>query len=236
MPAFFVERMRCVIDKRLEAIVSRVRRGCRLADIGTDHAYLPIYLMQHGICERVIAADINESPLAVATQNINKANLQDKIALRLGSGLSVLLPDEVDDIVIAGMGGELIANLLADAPFIRSSQYRLILQPMSRPEKLREFLLTGGFTIENEEIICQGDKLYNVMQATFVNASAVTDMAQFYIGNLPADTPSIYWDRVCKHLNQCLQGAALRGNTAEQRDWERILEVIESRRERSCGQ
>lgn len=225
-----------MIDKRLEAIASRVRRGCRLADIGTDHAYLPIYLMQRGICERVIAADINESPLAVAAQNINKANLQDKIALRLGSGLSVLAPDEVDDIVIAGMGGELIANLLADAPFIRSSQYRLILQPMSRPEKLREFLLANGFAIENEEIICQGDKLYNVMQATFVNASAVTDMAQFYIGNLPADTPPIYWDRVCKHLNQCLQGAALRGNTAEQRDWERVIKVIENRRERSCGQ
>ena len=225
-----------MIDKRLEAIASRVRRGCRLADIGTDHAYLPIYLMQRGISERVIAADINESPLAVAAQNINKANLQDKIALRLGSGLSVLAPDEVDDIVIAGMGGELIANLLADAPFIRSSQYRLILQPMSRPEKLREFLLANGFAIENEEIICQGDKLYNVMQATFVNASAVTDMAQFYIGNLPADTPSIYWDRVCKHLNQCLQGAALRGNTAEQRDWERVIKVIENRRERSCGQ
>lgn len=236
MPAFFVERMRYVIDKRLEAIASRVRRGCRLADIGTDHAYLPIYLMQRGICERVIAADINESPLAVAAQNINKANLQDKIALRLGSGLSVLAPDEVDDIVIAGMGGELIANLLADAPFIRSSQYRLILQPMSRPEKLREFLLANGFAIENEEIIRQGDKLYNVMQATFVNASAVTDMAQFYIGNLPADTPSIYWDRVCKHLNQCLQGAALCGNTAEQRDWERVIKVIENRRERSCAQ
>ena len=111
-----------MIDKRLEAIASRVRRGCRLADIGTDHAYLPIYLMQRGICERVIAVDINESPLAVAAQNINKANLQDKIALRLGSGLSVLAPDEVDDIVIAGMGGVLFANLLADAPFIRSSQ------------------------------------------------------------------------------------------------------------------
>ncbi len=222
-----------MLDKRLEAIASRVRHGCRLADIGTDHAYLPIYLMQSGICESIIAADINESPLAVAQQNIVKAGLQDKITLRLGSGLSVVKPNEVDDIVIAGMGGELIVSILSDASFIRSSQYRLILQPMSRSEKLREFLLTNGFIIENEEIICQGDKLYNIMQVAYTNAPAVSDAIEFYFGALPDDTPPIYWDRVCKHIRQCLQGAILRGNVVEQRNLKSVLEAVEKRRERS---
>ena len=214
------------MDKRLEAIASRVRRGCRLADIGTDHAYLPIYLVQEAICSKVIAADVNESPLAVAAQNICEKGLQDNIILRLGDGLSVLAPGEVDDIVIAGMGGELIASLIKNAPFVRSPQYRLILQPMSRPETLREYLMTNGFHIEDEEIICQGNKLYIIMQVAFADVAAVTDMAQYYIGKLPQDTPLIYWERVTKHLMQCLQGAKARGNISEQKELERTLEAV----------
>ena len=126
------------INDRLLTAVRFVRNGKRFADIGTDHAYLPIYLINRGIITNAIAADINKGPLDKAHENICKYNLQDNIHTVLCDGLSKIEPDSVDDIAIFGMGGELIVKIIDEASWVKDTDKRLILQPMTHPEKLRD--------------------------------------------------------------------------------------------------
>ena len=137
---------RSELSRRLSAAFELVREGEIVADIGTDHAVLPIHLVRCGLADSAIATDINKKPLMKAAENIDAVGLSDAIELRLGNGLACISPNEVDTIVIAGMGGELIADILAAAPWLRSGSYKLILQPMSRSERLREYLAAQHFT------------------------------------------------------------------------------------------
>ncbi|MBR5135399.1 MAG: SAM-dependent methyltransferase, partial [Clostridia bacterium] len=134
-------------DKRLLCVASMVREKARLADIGTDHAHLPVYLLQQNRIVRAIAADIGEGPADAARRTVQAAGLQDKVTVRVGDGLSVISPEEVTDIVIAGMGGETIVHILKQAPWLKKGQYRLVLQPMSKTVELRAWLYENGFTI-----------------------------------------------------------------------------------------
>ena len=169
------------LDSRLSLCAAFVRPGHRLADIGTDHAYLPAHLVGTGVCPSAIAADIRPGPLSRAAATVERTGLTGRIDLRLGDGLSPVRPEETDDIVIAGMGGETIAAILAAA-----------LQPMSRPEELRRFLLRSGFAIESERIARDGDRLYTVLCAAFSPASAAEQLARpacFYRGGVDAADP-----------------------------------------------
>lgn len=150
-----------MLTPRLNCIIKYV--DCRTAaDVGTDHAYVSVELIRSGRAKRVIASDVREGPLSSAASNIEKYGLSDKIETRLGSGLSVLSPGEADTIIIAGMGGELIEEIIrADEETARSS--RLILQPMNSQYELRKFLLSNSFRILKEDIECEGHRVYNVM-------------------------------------------------------------------------
>ena len=155
--------MNLVLTPRLINVVSCIK-GKKIADIGTDHAYAPLYLVSEGICEKAIASDVKIGPVEIARANIAKYNLSDKIEVRMGSGLSVLSPGETDDIIIAGMGGELIIEIIkADEDVARSS--RLILQPMNSQYELRHFLIENNFEIEFEYISVEGFKVYNLIVA-----------------------------------------------------------------------
>ena len=134
------------LDQRLSAVAALVRLGSRLADIGTDHAYLPVWLVQNGVCPAAIAADLRPGPLEAARRHVAAAGLEDRISLRLGDGLAPVFPGEADDIVIAGMGGETIAAILAAADWLADARLRLVLQPMSRAEETRRWLLKNGFS------------------------------------------------------------------------------------------
>ena len=125
------------INDRLLTAIPFVRQGKRFADIGTDHAYLPIYLMDKGIIASAVAADINQGPLDKAQENILKYGFNDSISTVLCDGLTKIKPDSVDDIAIFGMGGELIVKIIDEASWVKDSDKRLILQPMTHPEKLR---------------------------------------------------------------------------------------------------
>lgn len=153
------------LGKRLIKIADFINSGSRVADIGTDHAVLPIHLIRSGKVEQVIATDINKKPLMKAEENVDAAGLSDYIQLRLGNGLECIAPNEVDTIVIAGMGGELIADILAAAPWLRSENYRLILQPMSRSERLREYLMQNRFTPLFEEAGTDAGRHFTVIVA-----------------------------------------------------------------------
>ena len=136
-----------------------VRKGVVAADIGTDHAYLPSYLVLSGICPRALACDLRKGPLENAAETLERRNIADKITLRLSDGLDELSPGEADDIIMAGMGGILIAKLLERTEWVKNKNIRLILQPMSHAEEVRLFLCNNGFDII-EERTCRDDGAY----------------------------------------------------------------------------
>ena len=155
------------INDRLLTAIPFVRQGKRFADIGTDHAYLPIYLMDKGIIASAVAADINQGPLDKAQENILKYGFNDSISTVLCDGLTKIKPDSVDDIAIFGMGGELIVKIIDEASWVKDSDKRLILQPMTHPEKLREYLTNNGFFIIGETLSFDRGKIYQTICAQY---------------------------------------------------------------------
>ena len=157
------------LSRRLGAAAALVRAGAVVADVGTDHAYLPIALCLSGRATRAVASDVNEGPLARARENIRAWGLEERIETRLADGLDGLADAHPTDILILGMGGELIARILADAPFTRDRSIRLILQPMTHPELVRAYLAENGFTIVEERLIKE-EKIYQILCAEYTGA------------------------------------------------------------------
>ena len=155
------------INDRLQTAIPFVRHGKRFADIGTDHAYLPIYLVKKGVVETSIAADINRGPLDKALENIKKYGFENQIKTVLCDGLGGIDSNSVDDIAIFGMGGELIVMIIDDAQWLKSPQKRLILQPMTHPEKLREYLAANGYKIVGETLSLDRGKIYQTICAEY---------------------------------------------------------------------
>ena len=162
--------MQTNISKRLNAAASFVREGSYIADIGTDHAYLPIYLAKTGKIRGGVASDINEGPYLCAKKNIAAEGLSRILTAYHTAGLDGIEVFDPTDIMICGMGGELIAKIISDAPWVKNESIRLVLQPMTHPEILRKFLLDEGFDIKDERIIHE-DKLYVVLCAEYVGKS-----------------------------------------------------------------
>lgn len=154
------------ISPRLRCVADFVRDGAVLADIGTDHAYIPVFLALSGRLTKAIASDVAPGPLKKAENNIFMYNVQDIVSVRLGDGLLGLGDENLTDIVIAGMGGELIARIIDDAPFVKIAGLRLILQPMTRPEALRGYLYKNGFNIIDEALVLDG-RIYQVICAEY---------------------------------------------------------------------
>ncbi len=190
---------------RLAAVAARVRQGARVADIGTDHALLPVWLLQSGRCPSAVASDIGEGPAAAARRTVSGAGLEAVVSVRVGDGLAPVLPDETDDIVIAGMGGETIAEILAAAPWVANERYRLVLQPMSKPERLRLFLAENGFSIQEEDVVAEGERLYTVMTVAFTGECRSLTYAEALMGNIPHTPDGIRYikklgGRIAEHL------------------------------------
>lgn len=170
---------------RLQMAADFVRSGAAVADIGTDHAYLPAYLVMTGKCRRAVAADVRELPLENARQTIRRYHLEDRITACLSDGLAAIDPSQVEDIVIAGMGGELIAALLARAPWLRDGAKRLILQPMTHAEDVRRFLYENGFAILEEQAVREGERLYVALRARYTGEKTACSPGLPYLGRLP---------------------------------------------------
>jgi tRNA (adenine22-N1)-methyltransferase len=153
------------LSPRLKKIVDLVPKNSIVADIGTDHGYVPKHLVDEGISKLVIATDISKGSLQKTIDYIREENLQEDIHTRLGDGLDPILPFEVDTVIIAGMGGILISEILASSMFKAKSINTLILQPMVGSEELRRFLHASGFLILDEELVKEGDKYYEIIVA-----------------------------------------------------------------------
>ena len=205
------------LDKRLSAVAALVRPGSRLADIGTDHAYLPVHLVQAGICPSAIASDIGAGPLDAARHTVTESGLTSEIALRLGNGLATVSAEEIEDIAIAGMGGETIAAILEAAPWVKDSRLRLILQPMTRAEDLRRWLLSNGFSILAEHLIIDGRHLYPVLAAEYTAAEPCEDDLLIYGGFFDEEEGRPYRQMMGERLARKAMGIAHGGDvkTAE---------------------
>ena len=158
-----------MLDNRLSKIAELVSGKGIAVDVGTDHAFLAAELVNSGKCARVIASDVREGPLESARRTVEKYGVSDKVELILSDGLENVPLEGVTDIVIAGMGGETIADIIANTAADRYDQetVRWILQPMSKPEYLRKMLYENQMQIVEEYAIEDGDKLYIVMAAEY---------------------------------------------------------------------
>ena len=159
------ETMRALeLPPRLRLIAGWVPEGAYLADVGTDHAYLPNWLRLRGTIRRAVASDLRPGPLERAKAT-GKLYGTDNIEYRLCSGLSGIRPTEADTIVIAGMGGETILSILKDAPWTADGQHTLLLQPQTHEELVRQYLAENGFAITREALVRDRGTLYTVMEA-----------------------------------------------------------------------
>lgn len=157
------------LSKRLQAVANLVTVGYKTADIGTDHAYIPIYLIQQERIPSAIAMDINKGPLERAKKHVEENGLSEQICLRLSDGLEMLQPEEAQSIVIAGMGGGLICRILKNSWAVTQSLEECILQPQSEIAKVRAFLLEEGFLFIQEDMVLEEGKYYPMMKVHVPN-------------------------------------------------------------------
>lgn len=169
------------LSPRLQAVADMIPKGSVVADIGTDHGYVPVYLIKSGIVQRALATDIRKGPLDRARCVIKHHGLEDRIETLLGDGLEALKTEYVDVVILAGMGGILIQNILGAKEGIGEGIKRLVLQPMNAQEKIRRWLLTGGYKIIDETLAREKNRIYEVIAAV-PGEERVTDPIYFEIG------------------------------------------------------
>lgn len=168
------------LTNRLLKISSLVSKNKRLADIGTDHGYIPVYLLNEGIIDFAILADVNKGPLENARSEVKRNKLENKVDLRLGSGIEVLKKDEVDEVIIAGMGGILISELLKANKEVAHSVDKLILQPMQAQEELRQYLLNNGYEILDECLEKEDFRLYEIIVTKYTGKNTIVEDDIYY--------------------------------------------------------
>ena len=170
------------MNKRLQCIAAHVPTGVGLIDVGTDHGYLPVYLAGKGYEGRLIASDIREGPLQAARRTAREAGLSSRIEFQLCDGLEQCDPGSIDSIVIAGMGGDSICGILDRAEWCMDGRYTLILQPMTRAEVLRYWLIYNEFEILSEDLVEDAGTIYAVTLARFGGKTVLKD-AELFTGS-----------------------------------------------------
>lgn len=204
------------LGARLALCADLVRPGRALCDVGTDHAYLPIWLLKMGKIPRALACDVNPGPLEAARRDGEKYQVGEELTLRLSDGLRQVTPEEAEDIVIAGMGGELILRIVEETPWLREGEKRLILQPMSSVPELRQGLQRLGFVVLEEHAVQDGGKVYSAFCAGYAGSPVKTDPLYPWMGKLIPGEPhvDIYARKVLRELTAQRKGALHRGDAS----------------------
>lgn len=224
------------LDARLMAAAEYVRQGAVFADIGTDHAYLPIYLLRRGIISRAVAADVAEGPLNSAKAHAKEFSLENQIDFFLTDGLDGLDTLGITDVAICGMGGELISMIIDRAPFLKNPSIRLILQPMSKQELLRDYLAKNGFKILSERVGLAAGHTYSCICAEYCALPYELDALTLYVGEPiienEADVRSfaLMLEKKEKAFKKRLEGKRLSGESAEKE--EALLNACKERRKK----
>ena len=160
-------RREIVLSERMQMVADMISRGNVLADIGCDHGFVSIYLLEKGICPKVIAMDVNEGPLLRAKEHIDERGLTSYIDVRLSNGMEKLLLGEADSILIAGMGGRLVIKILTDSMEKAKQLKEIVLQPQSEIHLVRQFLRDCGFHILHEDMVKDNGKFYPAMRVVW---------------------------------------------------------------------
>lgn len=166
---------------RLEKVAGMIEKEKVVADIGTDHAFIPIYLLINGMCEKAIATDINRGPLKKAETNIAKYEFSNKIELRLGGGLTPIKPSEADCAIVAGMGAYVIKDIIEDGIKVFKSLKYIVLQPVQYSEVLREYIYSCGYNILDEDLCKEDGKFYEVIKLSYGENKADKDPMYFEV-------------------------------------------------------
>lgn len=215
------------IDNRLKVCADMVSGNGIVCDVGTDHAYLPAYLIENNICDYAIASDINEGPLKFAQQTIIKYHIEDKIRLLKSDGLKNIPSENVSDVVIAGMGGETIAEIISATQWLKSG-VNLVLQPMTRAGYLRKWLYNNGFEIAEEKAVIQDRFIYTAIRAFYsgyiFNIGKVTEIAGRI--NIETDAGMKYCQNQLSKINNIAMGLSKAGKTEDSQEYQRIAERL----------
>lgn len=205
------------MSKRLECIASKVRKGIGVADVGTDHAYIPLLLLERGYMGNIIATDINEGPLNKARLNLSAHDADKRVKLYLCDGLELCPPELVDDIIIAGMGGDVISSILDRATWCLREDTQLILQPVTKPEILRYWLINNGFAIIDEAILKENGTIYQIITAKPGKSCAYSD-AELFTGRFDMiSNDPLFKEHIDSHIKR-FEKAADSLSTAKRED------------------
>lgn len=213
------------LDSRLMSVASLVRKDSTVADVGTDHAYVVAYLIENGITPKAIASDINKGPLENARQTLVDCGISDKVKLVLSDGLKNIEENAADDIVIAGMGGILIAEILENAPWVKNKNIHIVAQPMTHAEILRKWLCESGFRIKKEVASTDGKRVYVAISAEYTGESIPCSKAYCYVGELLKNNDEFSWKYIDKTLT-ALQKKYTAQQNAGLSDEEGLREII----------
>ena len=224
---------RLQLQPRLQLLADMTPAGCRLADIGTDHGYLPVWLLQRERIQSAIAADIGAEPLAHARRTAEEYGVEG-ISFRLCDGLANISPEETDTVIIAGMGGETIIGILEAAPWTRDGTHTLILQPQTKGDLLRRWLCESGYRFLEEKLVRDKEQLYVVFRVTGGEVSALSE-ADALTGILLRNDP-LYGEYLSQHLAKLerardgLAVSSLADKEARIAHLENLIEEIERRK------
>lgn len=206
--------MNIPLSRRLQICAGFVSPGDRVADIGCDHGYLSIYLLKNGIASHVYASDINEGPLQSALRNAHKFGVADRLQLFLSDGVRNI-PRDFDTLVCAGMGGDTMVHILQSAPWLRSKQYRLILQCQSKTPLLRRYLSEQGWRITEESAIKDGRFIYTVMEVYWEPEYPRLSIGQWYFPPALLENPGVDTIGYFKYVVEGLRIATAHKEDAE---------------------
>ena len=230
-----MEKKQLQLQPRLQLLADLVPVGAHLADIGTDHGYLPVWLLQQGRIRTAIASDVGEEPLQHARRTALEQDITD-VDFRLCDGLRGIQPEEVDTVVIAGMGGETIVHILTAAPWTADGRHTLLLQPMTKIEWLRDWLAKNGYRFTAERLVWDKDFLYPVMQVTGGKQAPLTEEEQY--GGLLLDNDPLYGEYLqhqMDRLARAIQGMNRSANPTSHekaRQLESLRLVLAAKKER----
>lgn len=207
------------LSRRLCACAALVPSGARVADVGTDHGYLGIYLLREGLCPYVAACDLREGPLENARRNANRFGIRQGMDFILSDGLHKVRPDSIDAVVCAGMGGDLIIKILSEAPWLKDARYTLVLQPQAGINELRAWLGAQGYREEQVALVRDAGFLYCAMQVRFTGEKTELSPGQQFLSSalLSSRSPLLgdYMTQLRATMGRIISGLSRAGSGAD---------------------
>lgn len=218
------------LSERMLMAARMVRNGNAVADIGTDHAYLPAWLILSGISPKALACDVRKGPLENAKKTVENYGIENEVTLRLSDGFDEIEPFEADDFIMCGMGGTLMEQLVSRTYWLKDKRKRIIVQPQSHAEDIRKFFIENGFEILFEDACIDGGKLYCAMAAEYTGKISEKPVSYIYSGKLPEcrkKEAKIYLENINSRLKKKLEAEKIHGSAENAEYLEKVTLELE---------